>query len=43
MSSAFGGGGETFRTRRGVEKVVFYLTIAVAVLFCSTLIIAAII
>jgi len=43
LSSAFGGGGETFRTRRGVEKLVFYLTIAAAVIFCATLVIATLV
>ncbi|KKW05802.1 MAG: Preprotein translocase, SecG subunit [candidate division CPR1 bacterium GW2011_GWC1_49_13] len=38
LSAAFGGGGETFRTRRGVEKLVFYATIAVAILFGLSLI-----
>lgn len=28
-----GGGGENYHTRRGIEKVVFYLTIAAIVLF----------
>ena len=29
----FGGGGTTFRTRRGVEKTLFQFTIALAVVF----------
>ncbi|MBI2873023.1 MAG: preprotein translocase subunit SecG [Chloroflexi bacterium] len=29
----FGGGGTTFRTRRGVEKTLFQVTIVLAVLF----------
>lgn len=29
----FGGGGSVFRTRRGVEKVMFQITIVVIVLF----------
>ncbi len=28
-----GGGGETYHTRRGLEKIVFYLTIATVGLF----------
>lgn len=40
LSSAFGGGGETFKTRRGVEKMVFYLTIGTAILFGLSLIVA---
>jgi protein translocase SecG subunit len=27
LGSAWGGGGETYHTRRGVEKVVFFFTI----------------
>ncbi len=42
LSSPFGGGGETFRTRRGFEKILFYLTILGAVLFSGTLLVAAI-
>lgn len=33
LSSPFGGGGETFRTRRGVEKILFFATILAAVVF----------
>jgi len=40
LSSAFGGGGETFRTRRGVERIVFYATIIVAILFGLSLIVS---
>lgn len=35
MGMVFGGGGETFRSKRGIEKVLFYLTIILAVLFAS--------
>ncbi len=35
LGSAFGGG-ETFRTRRGAEKIVFVATIAVAIVFLFT-------
>lgn len=39
LSAPFGGGGgETFKTRRGVEKILFYLTILTAFLFVLTLI-----
>lgn len=27
------GGGESFRTKRGVEKILFYITISAAVIF----------
>lgn len=33
LGSSWGGGGETYHTRRGVEKVLFYATIVLAVLF----------
>ena len=33
FGAAWGGGGETYHTRRGIEKVVFYLTIVAVVLF----------
>lgn len=33
LGSAWGGGGETFTTRRGVEKFTFRLTIFMVVLF----------
>lgn len=33
LGSTFGGGGELYSTRRGVEKIVFYATIALAVVF----------
>lgn len=32
---AFGGGGESFRSKRGLEKFLFYTTIIVAVLFTA--------
>lgn len=33
LGSTWGGGGETFHTRRGVEKVIFVLTIIAIILF----------
>ena len=33
LSAAFGGEGNVYRTKRGVEKKVFQLTIIVAILF----------
>ena len=33
LGSAFGGEGGVFRTKRGVEKTLFYATIGIAVLF----------
>lgn len=32
---AFGGGGESFSSKRGLEKFLFYATIIVAVLFTA--------
>jgi len=39
---AFGGGGETFRSKRGLEKVLFYATIILAILFASNSILSLI-
>lgn len=36
LGSAFGGAGEVFRTKRGIEKGLFYLTIVLSVLFFVT-------
>jgi len=33
LGSAFGGEGNVFRTKRGVEKKLFQLTVVVAILF----------
>lgn len=33
LGAAWGGGGETYHTKRGVEKVIFYLTIAAIIVF----------
>lgn len=33
LGSTWGGGGETYHTRRGIEKVLFYFTIASIVIF----------
>ncbi|NCN82557.1 MAG: preprotein translocase subunit SecG [Candidatus Pacebacteria bacterium] len=35
LGATWGGGGETYHTRRGLEKVLFYLTIAGVVLFIT--------
>lgn len=39
LSSAFGGGGELYRSRRSVEKVLLYATVVLAILFAATSII----
>ncbi len=36
LGSAFGGGGEVFRTKRGIEKALFYASIGLSVLFFLT-------
>lgn len=36
LGSAFGGGGEIFRTKRGIEKGLFYATIGLSILFFLT-------
>lgn len=36
LGSTWGGGGETYHTRRGLEKVVFYFTIGAIALFILT-------
>lgn len=36
LGAAFGGEGNVFRTKRGVEKGLFYATIGIAILFFIT-------
>lgn len=36
LGSAFGGEGNVYRSRRGIEKLLFNATIVVAILFCLT-------
>lgn len=36
LGSAFGGAGEVFRTKRGIEKALFYTSIGLSVLFFLT-------
>lgn len=33
LSASFGGGGETFRSRRSIEKMLVYITAILATLF----------
>lgn len=35
LGSTWGGGGETYHTKRGLEKVLFYLTIACIILLAG--------
>ena len=43
LGSAFGGGGEIFRTKRGIEKSLFYASIGLSVLFFLTAILNVVI
>jgi len=36
LGSAFGGGGEVYHTKRGLEKWLHYATIVLAILFLGT-------
>jgi len=36
LSSVFGGGESIYRTRRGMEKTIFWATIVLAILFLAT-------
>ena len=42
LGSTWGGGGETYHTKRGVEKVLFYLTVILIVLFIGVSVVAVI-
>lgn len=33
LSATFGGGGEVYRSRRGIDRILLYVTVALAVLF----------
>ena len=35
VGMAFGGSGETYRSKKGLEKVLFYATVVLAVFFAS--------
>jgi len=35
LGSTWGGGGETYHTRRGLEKVLFYFTITTITIFAG--------
>lgn len=43
LGQAWGGGGEFYRSRRGIEKVLFRVTILLAVLFLVSSIVSAIV
>jgi len=42
LSAGIGGGSESYHTKRGVEKIVFYATIVLAILFTLVSILALI-
>jgi protein translocase SecG subunit len=35
LGGAFGGGGESYRSKKGVEKFLFYATIILGILFAA--------
>lgn len=36
LGASWGGGGETYHTRRGVERVIFFVTIICSVIFTGS-------
>ncbi|MDP4038645.1 MAG: preprotein translocase subunit SecG [bacterium] len=38
LGSAFGGESNSYRSKRGIEKILFYLTIALIVIFAAGII-----
>lgn len=42
LGTAWGGGGEFYRSKRGVEKLLFYATIVLVVLFLTSSILGVI-
>jgi len=36
LGIAFGGEGNVYRSRRGIEKTLFFATIVLAILFCAS-------
>lgn len=43
LGSAWGGGGEYYRSKRGVEKILFKATIILSILFLASSVISAMI
>lgn len=43
LGSAWGGGGEFYRSKRGVEKLLFYATIVLVILFLASSILGIIV
>lgn len=42
MGMSFGGGGESYRSKRGIEKILFYATVVLAAIFALLSILALI-
>lgn len=42
LGSAWGGGGQSFHTKRGFERVIFATTVALAVIFVTSSFLSAI-
>lgn len=40
LGAAWGGGGETYHTKRGVEKMIFYLTVGSVIIFMGLSLVA---
>lgn len=36
LSAAFGGGGEFYRSKRGIDRILFLLSVALSILFIGT-------
>jgi protein translocase SecG subunit len=36
LSATFGGGGEFYRSKRGIDKLLFWLTVTLSLLFIAT-------
>lgn len=36
LSSAFGGGGEFYQSKRGIDRLLFYATVVFSILFIGT-------
>lgn len=36
LSATFGGGGEFYRSKRGIDKLLFWLTVTLSFLFIAT-------
>lgn len=43
LGASWGGGGETFRSKRGVEKILFRITIVLTVIFLLSSFVSALV